>query len=82
MKCDDGVQCVSKSYFCDGYVNCHDGSDEGGNKCDQKVIYVLQYKLESSRIQNPASTNWNSNFYQDKSEYQDLYQDPVEIKKN
>ena len=24
-------------------------------------IYMLQYKLESSRIQNPTSTNWNSN---------------------
>jgi hypothetical protein len=26
-------------------------------------ICVLQYKLESSRIRNPTSTNWNSNFY-------------------
>ena len=26
-------------------------------------VYMLQYKLESSRIRNPTSTNWNSNFY-------------------
>ena len=47
MKCGDGVQCVFKSYFCDGYVNCHDGSDEGENKCDQEVIYIYitRYKI-------------------------------------
>jgi hypothetical protein len=26
-------------------------------------IYMLQYKLESSSIQNPTTTNRNSNFY-------------------
>ncbi|CAI5481580.1 unnamed protein product [Closterium sp. Yama58-4] len=32
-KCADGLQCVAEGLFCDGTVNCNDGSDEGAGTC-------------------------------------------------
>ncbi|CAI5494693.1 unnamed protein product [Closterium sp. Naga37s-1] len=32
-KCADGLQCVAEGLFCDGTVNCNDGSDEGAATC-------------------------------------------------
>ncbi|CAI5521826.1 unnamed protein product [Closterium sp. Naga37s-1] len=32
-KCADGLQCVAEGLFCDGTVNCNDGSDEGAAVC-------------------------------------------------
>ncbi|CAI5494694.1 unnamed protein product [Closterium sp. Naga37s-1] len=32
-KCADGLQCVAEGLFCDGAVNCNDGSDEGPASC-------------------------------------------------
>uniref|UniRef100_H0V5F5 Enteropeptidase n=2 Tax=Cavia porcellus TaxID=10141 RepID=H0V5F5_CAVPO len=31
--CADGLQCVSTDLFCDGEINCPDGSDEDSNIC-------------------------------------------------
>lgn len=33
-KCADGVQCFSKENYCDGILDCYDGSDEpAGDTC-------------------------------------------------
>ncbi|NXO15297.1 ENTK Enteropeptidase, partial [Oriolus oriolus] len=31
--CADGVTCISKDFFCDGVLNCPDGSDESEKRC-------------------------------------------------
>ncbi|XP_009067781.1 PREDICTED: enteropeptidase, partial [Acanthisitta chloris] len=31
--CDDGATCISKDFFCDGVLNCPDGSDESEKRC-------------------------------------------------
>ncbi|XP_009882165.1 PREDICTED: enteropeptidase [Charadrius vociferus] len=31
--CDDGVTCIRKDSFCDGVLNCPDGSDESEERC-------------------------------------------------
>uniref|UniRef100_H0ZXF1 Transmembrane serine protease 15 n=1 Tax=Taeniopygia guttata TaxID=59729 RepID=H0ZXF1_TAEGU len=31
--CADGATCISKNFFCDGVLNCPDGSDESEKRC-------------------------------------------------
>lgn len=33
LKCGDGMQCLRYYQFCDGDVDCHDGSDENEDFC-------------------------------------------------
>lgn len=35
--CDDGVTCITKDLFCDGVLDCPDGSDESEKRCGKNV---------------------------------------------
>lgn len=35
--CADGVTCISGDFFCDGVLNCPDGSDESEERCGKNV---------------------------------------------
>lgn len=40
FKCFSGDECVPWSYLCDGFYDCHDGSDE--SKCGKLVEMPIQ----------------------------------------
>jgi len=35
--CDDGVTCIRRDLFCDGVLDCLDGSDESEKRCGKNV---------------------------------------------
>ncbi|OWK62716.1 Enteropeptidase [Lonchura striata] len=39
--CADGATCISKDFFCDGVLNCPDGSDESEKRC--AVLFTSNY---------------------------------------
>jgi len=43
VKCDDGLQCVTKAHYCDGYKHCLDGSDENEENC--KGLNILSFSI-------------------------------------
>ena len=50
--CDDGVTCIRKDLFCDGILDCPDGSDELEKRCGKnvnlfKVVFLSILKLVS-----------------------------------
>lgn len=43
--CADGLNCIADDLFCDGELNCQDGSDEDSNICGKVSLYFPLFFL-------------------------------------
>jgi hypothetical protein len=53
-QCDTGQECLPLGFVCDGLLDCTDGSDEGAQHCDVRLVSVESKAMRTFSLQAPT----------------------------